>query len=123
MVCQGHIHYVDSEWNGLVSYNPNESPLKYRKKALADKKNRKMIHWAGGAKPWQKPDHEGAVEWWNVARQTPYYEQILYTNICGILRGEMNKKITEQGNRLTNFEKSLTELGTSLTDQPPHGSN
>ncbi len=93
MVCQGHIHYVDSEWNGLVCFNPDNLPLKYRKKAIADKKNRKIIHWAGGAKPWQKPDHEGAVEWWNVARQTPYYEHILYTNICAILRGEMNKKL------------------------------
>ncbi len=92
MVCQEHILYIDSEWNGLVSYNPEHLPLKYRKKALSDKKNRKIIHWAGGAKPWQKPDHEGAVEWWDVARRTPYYEYILYTNICAILRGEINKK-------------------------------
>ena len=46
MVCQGHIYYIDSEWNGFVSYNPIELPLKYRKKALADRKNRKIIHWA-----------------------------------------------------------------------------
>ena len=97
MVCQGHIHYIDSEWNGLVSYNPNELPLKYRKKALADRKNRKIIHWAGSTKPWRRPLVLGADEWWVVARRTPYYEQILYTNICGILRGEMNKKFTKLG--------------------------
>ncbi len=79
MVCREHTHYIDLEWNGLVSYNPDNLSLKYRKKALADKKKRKIIRWAGGAKPCQKPDHEGAVEWWDVARQTPYYEQILYT--------------------------------------------
>ncbi len=100
MVCQEHILYIDSEWNGLVSYNPDHLPLKYRKKALSDKKNRKIIHWAGGAKPWQKPDHEGAVEWWDVARRTPYYEHILYSNICAILRGEMNRKFTKLGNAL-----------------------
>ena len=118
MVCQEHIYYIDSEWNGLVSYNPDHLPLKYRKKALVDKKNRKIIHWAGGAKPWQKPDHEGAVEWWDVARRTLYYEHILYTNICAILRGEVNKKISEQANRLTELGKSLIDLGTALTNQP-----
>ena len=117
MVCQEHILYIDSEWNGLVCFNPDNLPLKYRKKALADKKNRKIIHWAGGAKPWQKPDHEGAVEWWDVARRTPYYEHILYTNICAILRGEMSKKIAEQANKLAELGRALTELGTTLTGQ------
>ena len=93
MVCREHILYIDSEWNGLVSYNPNELPLKYRKKALADRKNRKIIHWAGSTKPWRKALVLGSDEWWDVARRTPYYEHILYTNICAILRGEMNKKI------------------------------
>ena len=118
MVCQEHILYIDSKWNGLVSYNPNHLPLKYRKKALADKKNRKIIHRAGGSKPWQKPDYEGAVEWWGMARRTPYYEHILYTNICTILRGKMNKKILEQGTEADLFGRALTELGTALPDQP-----
>ena len=95
MVCQGHIHYIDSVWNGLICFNPDNLPLKYRKKALADRKKRKIIHWAGGAKPWQKPDHEGAIEWWDVARRTPYYEEILYANICAILRDEIDKKFTK----------------------------
>lgn len=91
MVCQGHIHYVDSVWNGLIWFRPDNLPLKYRKKALSDKKNRNLIHWAGGPKPWELPQCEAAFEWWDVARRTPYYEEILYTNICGILRGEMSK--------------------------------
>ena len=118
MVCQGHIYYIDSEWNGFVSYNPIELPLKYRKKALLDRKNRKIIHWAANQKPWRTPLVTGADEWWDVARQTPYYEHILYTNICAILRGEMNEKITEQANRLTELGKALTDLGTTLTGQP-----
>ena len=113
-VCQGHIQYIDSEWNGLASFPMEDLPLKYRKKALADKKNRKIVHWAGSIKPWRTPLALGADEWWNVARRTPYYEQILYTNICSILLGEMNKKISEQANRLTDFGKSLAELGKNL---------
>ena len=117
MVCQGHIHYVDSEWNGLVSYNLNELPLKYRKKALLDRKNRKIVHWAANQKPWRTSLVTGADEWWAFARQTPYYEHILYTNICAILRGEMNKKISEQGNSLMGFKKSLIELEKTITEQ------
>ena len=117
MVCQGHIQYIDSEWNGLASFPVEDLPLKYRKKALADKKNRKIIHWAGSIKPWRTPLALGADEWWDVARRTPYYEQVLYTNICSILRGEMSKKITEQANRLTELGRALTELGTTLTGQ------
>ena len=97
MVCQGRIHYIDSVWNGLIWFKPDNLPLKYRKKALSDKKNRKLIHWAGGPKPWELPQCEAAFEWWSVARQTPYYEEILYTNISAILRGEMNEKLTEFG--------------------------
>ena len=67
------------------------------RKPFGTRKDRKIIHWAGGAKPWQKPDHEGAVEWWEVARRTPYYEHVLYTNICAILLAEMNKKFTKLG--------------------------
>ena len=100
MVCQGHIHYVDSRWNGLIWFRPDNLPIKYRKKALSDKKNRNLIHWAGGPKPWELPQCEAAFEWWNVARRTPYYEQILYTNICAIMRGEMDKKFTELRNVL-----------------------
>ena len=52
--------------------------------------------------------------WWSYARKLPYYEELLYTNICAVLRGEMNKKITEQANRITELEKALTELGRTL---------
>ena len=97
MVCQGHIHYVDSVWNGLVSYNLNELPPKYRKKALLDRKNRKIIHWAANQKPWRIPLVTGADEWWAMARKTPYYEHLLYTNINAIMRGEMDKKFTKIG--------------------------
>ena len=100
MVCQGHIHYIDSVWNGLIWFKPDDLPLKYRKKALSDKKDRNLIHWAGGPKPWELPQCGAAFEWWNVARRTPYYEQILYTNICAIMRGELTKRFTKVGNVL-----------------------
>ena len=50
-------------------------------------------------KLWQKPNHEGAVGWWDIARRTPYYEHILCAHIRAILRSEMTKRISEQGNR------------------------
>ncbi len=93
MICHDHIHYIDSVWNGLISYDINELPLKYRKKALADREERKIIHWAGRRKPWNLPHYEASEEWWSYARKLPYYEEILYTNIYAILHGEMDKKL------------------------------
>ena len=97
MVCQEHILYIDSEWNGLASFLLEDLPPKYRHKALSDRINRRTIHWAGSMKPWRSPLALGADEWWDVARRTPYYEHILYSNICALLRGETNKKFTKLG--------------------------
>ena len=96
-VCQGHICYLDSVWNGLAGYDMDLLPRKYREKALYDRQHRKIIHWAGSYKPWREPWCKAAVDWWNMARRTPYYEEILYTNICTILRGETNRKFTRLG--------------------------
>lgn len=97
MVCHGHICYLDSMWNGLTGFKMDLLPKKYREKALYDKQHRKIIHWAGSHKPWKEPWCKAAVDWWEEARRTPYYEEILYTNIGAILQGEMNKKLKKLG--------------------------
>lgn len=96
MVCRGHIRYIDSVWNGLVSFNFAVLSKKHQRKALLDRENRKIIHWAASRKPWKLPQVDGADEWWDVARETPFYEEILYTNICTLMREEMSKVLKEQ---------------------------
>ena len=120
-VCHGHIFFLDQAWdtypldNEVGECAPADAEA-WRRAC----ENPKIIHYVNGAglfKPWINPGTPMGERWWSYARKLPYYEEILYTNICTILRGEINKKITEQANRITELEKALTELGTSLTKQ------
>ncbi|EPN3920296.1 glycosyltransferase family 8 protein, partial [Campylobacter coli] len=43
--------------------------------------NPQIIHWAGAHKPWKYPDVPYAEMFWYYARQTPFYEEILFKNI------------------------------------------
>lgn len=78
------IKYLDTKWNhniessdfkriNLFSYMPLENKLQYEE----DKKNPAIIHWAGRCKPWFYPDEDMADIWWQYARQTPFYEEII----------------------------------------------
>lgn len=77
-----NIKYIDSSWNfptlnkaykSLFKFMPYEFTKKYNK----DKENPKIIHFAGGLKPWFYPEEEFANVWWQYAKQTPFYELIL----------------------------------------------
>ncbi len=43
--------------------------------------NPKIIHYTSNIKPWNSPQHEHADKWWYYARQTAFYEEILFDNI------------------------------------------
>jgi len=46
-------------------------------------KNPKIIHYTTSRKPWNAPNEDLAELFWMYARQTPYYEEILFNNIKG----------------------------------------
>ena len=52
-------------------------PMRFLKQYKADRKNPKIIHWAGGGKPWEDSSEDLAYLWWKYARKTPFYEEIL----------------------------------------------
>ncbi len=120
-VCHGHIFFLDQAWdtypldNEVVECAPADAEA--WKKACEKPRIIHYVNGAGLSKPWINPGTPMGERWWSYARKLPYYEELLYTNICAIIRGEMNKKITEQANRITELEKALTELGTSQTEQ------
>lgn len=79
-----NIEYLDTCWNyniesihfkriNLFYY----MPLVNKKQYEVDGKNPAVIHWAGESKPWLFPDEEMANIWWQYARQSPFYEEIL----------------------------------------------
>ncbi len=42
-----------------------------------------LMHFAGAVKPWQKPQLEFANLWWQHARKSIFYEEIIYENTLG----------------------------------------
>lgn len=79
---QTNIKYLDTTWNvaiinklwkQLILFMPQKFYEQYKK----DIKKPNIIHWAGIFKPWLYPDEEYAYIWWEYARKTPYYEEIL----------------------------------------------
>ena len=41
----------------------------------------KILHYCGHEKPWTHPHYTKSYIWWEYARKTPFYEQIIYKNI------------------------------------------
>ncbi len=80
---QDKIYWLSNEWNytplqkhmHAAHYLENMSDS-IRKRYLAVE-NPKILHFADREKPWFFPMETRAEAWWEYARKTPYYEEIL----------------------------------------------
>lgn len=68
---------MNSMWaNDNVEYY---MPLNILNEYKNAEKNAIIVHYAGGiTKPWEHPEEKQSFLWWEYARRTPYYEEILY---------------------------------------------
>ncbi len=86
VACQGKITRFPERWNFLWQWQPKfyrngqeilwtaEETEAYR----ALKKNLSIIHYTTAKKPWNSPDIPFAEHFWKYARQTVFYEEILF---------------------------------------------
>ncbi len=82
----GNIYILDLKWNFLVTDEQREQLVKSMPKDLYDswiaaKSSYYVIHWCGSRKPWINPDEYYAYKWWEIAKRTPFYEEIIYQKI------------------------------------------
>lgn len=82
----GNYKNINMEWNVLWGIPYKEKNLDkqlpkeiYNEYFLAREKAY-IVHYASDLKPWKNPDIELADIWWQYARQTPFYEEIIYNN-------------------------------------------
>lgn len=91
LYCEGKVKYLDMAWNMItdcdhtrvsqvIVYAPASVQAEY-KKAHA---NPKLIHYAGFMKPWHRPTEDYAFKFWETARRTPYYEELLFRMADGV---------------------------------------
>lgn len=81
LFCQGRVRFIDNRWN--VDVNPvamevvPAAPADIWKLYQRNRREAYVYHFAGDVKPWWNPDMEKAEIFWEVARKTPWYEQLL----------------------------------------------
>lgn len=100
VVCKDRVTYLDMKWNMIFDCDHFRwhQVIKYAPYYILDayeeaRKDPYIIHYAGFLKPWMKPDEDFGDVFWDVARRTRFYEQVL-----GNLQG-MGKKETEVPDR------------------------
>ncbi|MCD7779918.1 MAG: glycosyltransferase family 8 protein [Candidatus Gastranaerophilales bacterium] len=81
-----------------------------------------IIHYTDKIKPWHNPKNEFCIEWWQYARKTPFYEDILYSNLKivrnttpkGRFYSSFFEYIFSVKNAWDNKHKVLTILGIKI---------
>lgn len=83
VIYEDHIYLLDLRWNYYVkvneiiktciTYAPAESAMIYDE----CRKTPYIIHYANNPKPWNAPSVDLGYEWWQYARLSPYYEEII----------------------------------------------
>lgn len=90
-----HVQKLDLKWNIFprkmssvehIMKNKYEYILEWKQKL----KNPYIIHYAAFPKPWDYPMVEYGDKWWNYARQSPYYEEIVRRMCIAAVRDEKN---------------------------------
>lgn len=85
MACLGKVYYLPLTWNFQWHQGMEIKPeLKLHEDEYdnyyAASKNYNILHFTSGNKPWIKPNLPLSYEFWSVARETLFYEEILYKN-------------------------------------------
>ena len=79
----GKVFYLPLGWNYWGNFKADEPNYKdkFPKKYLAEFEKASATPFIIHAKPWNNPDNEWAELFWMHAKNTPFYESILYANL------------------------------------------
>lgn len=83
-VCEGRVTYFSPEWNFEWQLNWKEDLKEHLPREIYETVKRiceqpKIVHYCDG-KPWKYPHLKLAHLWWMSARETPFYEEVIYRN-------------------------------------------
>ena len=82
IVCENRVFFIPKEWNyeWLFLFFP-ESSMKRNPEAVFEiLSNPALVHYSGIEKPWQYPNMPLAEIFWQYARESVFYEEILLGN-------------------------------------------
>lgn len=83
IVCQEKVFFLERRWNFQWQYLQPDRYARVTDKEtyLEAGRDPYILHFAGDIKPWHEPDREMAYFFWDIARSTVFYEEILFKNI------------------------------------------
>ena len=90
LLFENDVYFLNNEWNtysycgGTYILAAQLAPATEYEKYILARKKPKIIHYAGRIKPWDKFDDDFAHEFWKVARETVFYETIIFRKIVQV---------------------------------------
>lgn len=101
IIAEGKVGFLSQKWNVLTdcgSFRINKiikkAPFKLYKEYMEARRDPWIIHYAGFEKPWNSPNSDFSTEFWEVARNNPFYESILWR--MSIEAVQSGKKLNRQ---------------------------
>lgn len=92
---EGKVKFLPIAWNYYTEVNQfivdciEAAPVAEKKNYFEAKKNPHLYHYASSPKPWQIPDMLHDNIWWDYARETIFYERIVWNMIQATSAGVM----------------------------------
>lgn len=104
------VKFIEQKWNYETKQRGFASAYKLTDTKILNihqnaKKEPYIIHYSGKHKPWLYPDEEFADIWWQYARKTPFYEEIL----TRMIQYQSNNE-NMQNNAVTPLRNELTKI-------------
>ena len=80
IIFEGKSCLIDLWWNYQYNLLNDYPELRDNKNLSTAESNAKIIHYTTSYKPWSHPSCPHASKWWKIARDTVFYEEIIYNN-------------------------------------------
>lgn len=120
MRLEHEVLYLDPHWNVLMDGGRIKAALRFAPadlfdEYLATRSHPRIIHYAGGLKPWNDPTCDFARYWWKYARCTTFYEESLVkADRVGSSGDKMWKKLktAATSGMLGKFSGALLPIGS-----------
>lgn len=120
--CAGRVMYLPFNWNVMIDCGQfrierfiSKSPAEYYREYMKARKDPYIIHYAGFEKPWNSPLCDYSDVFWRYARETLFYEAIIFRmrdETFGSLQHAVNdlQGVTGVYDTRTNMRKRLEKV-------------
>ena len=112
IICKDRIYYLDISWNYIwyLLYGREVFVEKCRPITERIGDSFHIVHYTTAIKPWNTPERSLSRYFWNYARYSPFFDEILTENFCG--KDELEK--TKENLRSVRFSVSY-RIGRAIT--------